>query len=819
MKKLLKILTMVAAVLTTAVVFTTCKQFLADPEDFLSYWSSEVVSTNCSIDAPSQTINGTLCIPSAADVTLTVNLHNPKNFTLVMPASATDAGKVIKFPGLPASQQPVYGTDYTLQQAGSTLNLMYKDTFLKKHEWSSRNIGPEITFIADDGREFSQKFSLNLEVNTPPPDIGGITIAKKKVGGNWYYALCFQVNGVTNTIGSSSVLLHQDIKAIHIQKEGGGSEKIIPITVNSSGFNMPSPLPEDLLSSVNTIFDTPPASGNSTIYIKTDTELTAADALPKKYKVWLTDEKGLSSPQKEAETLGCIPDLSAPATAWKNLKNAVEGAAPGGLITIRGEVKATNDSYNSGEIKVNKSLTIRGRSGAVLNAQLGMPLPPPDAPTSKFRIFNVSGNDTELTLENLTLKNGFLNSPYRLGGAMYVDEIKTLTLTNCTINACKAYTGGGIFLSGGVKAILTGCTITNCEATDSSGGAIAAAEYNNRHPVVYIKGSTIKDNTGHITGGAIDIFKGSLYINTDENGNPDFASTETTIENNKVIASGSDGNRGGGGICYWDTTNKTLTLKIHNTKIKNCTIEAADYMANKDARGAGIYINGGKTVLLTLVTLDDCKFTENSGKTLREKQGGGIYIRNSTLTLGADTHPCTITRCEAQNGGGIYCEDSTLTIQKTKFYSNAAIFDNPSGAGLYILAKTSEVNLTINTGTEFINNNVSLIGQANGGGIYLKGKSQKSVKTTMKGGKFTLNSAQNGGGIYIDRYAEFAMKGGVLQGNTVPTSSGGQGCAVYINTNGKFVWEGGTITGHTAGHVIKGPGTFTNNTNPPQTAN
>ena len=581
---------------------------------------------------------------------------------------------------------------------------------------------------------------------------------------------------------------------------------------------MPSTLPEGLLSSVNPVFDIPP-TGNWTVYIKTGTELAAADALPKKYKVWLTDQKGLSSPKKEAETLGCIPDLSDPTKAWKNLKTAVANAQSGGLITVTGEVKATNDDGNSGEMIVNKSITIRGRSGAVLNAQLGMSSPPPNAPTSQFRIFKVSGNNTELTLENLTLKNGFLNSTYSFGGAMYIDEIKTLTLTNCTINACKAYTGGGIFLSGGVKAILTGCTITNCETTGSSGGAIAAAEYNNRHPVVYIKGSTIKDNTGHITGGAIDIFKGSLYINTDENGNPDFASTETTIENNKVIASGSDGNRGGGGICYWDTTNKTLTLKIHNTKIKNCTIEAADYMANKDARGAGIYINGGKTVLLTLVTLDDCKFTENSGKTLRQKQGGGIYIRNSTLTLGADTHPCTITQGKAEEGGGIYCEDSTLTIQKTKFYSNAAIFDNPSGAGLYILAKTSEVNLTINTGTEFINNNVSLIGQANGGGIYLKGKSQKSVKTTMKGGKFTLNSAQNGGGIYIDRYAEFAMKGGVLQGNTVPIISSGQGCAVYINTNGKFVWEGGTITGHTAGHVIKGPGTFTNNTNPPQTAN
>ena len=818
MKKIVKILTPIAAALAAALFFAGCKQFVADPEEFLSYWAAEVISGAYSIDKPSQTnADGALCIPSATDVTVTVKLHNPKNFTLVMPASATDAGKVINFPGL--SPQPVYGTDYTLRQAGDTLKLVYKDTFLKKHEWSARNIGPEITFIADDGREFSQKFSLNLEANTPPPDIGNITIAKKQVGSNWYYALCFKVDGMNTTIGSPSVLLHKDIGAIHIQEEGS-SEKIIPLTVkdDGTGFNMPSTLPEGLLSSVNPVFDMPP-TGNWTVYIKTGTELAAADALPKKYKVWLTDQKGLSSPKKEAETLGCIPDLSDPTKAWKNLKTAVANAHSGGLITVTGEVKATNDDGNSDKMIVNKSITIRGRSGAVLNAQLGMSSPPLNAPTSQFRIFEVSGNNTELTLENLTLKNGFLNSTYSLGGAMYIDEIKTLTLTNCTINACKAYTGGGIFLSGGVKAILTGCTITNCEATGSSGGAIAAAELNNRHPVVYIKGSTIKDNTGHITGGAIDISKGSLYINTDENGNPDFASTETTIENNKVIASGSDGNRGGGGICYWDTTNKTLTLKIHNTKIKNCTIEAADTMADKDARGAGIYINGGKTVLLTLITLDDCKFTENSGKTLRQKQGGGIYIRNSTLTLGADTHPCTITQCKAEEGGGIYCEDSTLTIQKTKFDGNIAIFGNPSGAGLYILAKTSEVNLTINTGTEFINNNVSLIGQANGGGIYLKGNSQKSVKTTMKGGKFTLNSAQNGGGIYIDRYAEFAMKGGVLQGNTASTGNGGQGCAVYINTNGKFVWEGGTITGHTAGHVIEGPGTFTNNTNPPQTAN
>ena len=71
---------------------------------------------------PSYSTNaaGALCVPSIADdgtdtdVTVTVNLHNPKNFNLKTPSSSSDAGKVIRFPGL--SPQPEYSDtkDYTL---------------------------------------------------------------------------------------------------------------------------------------------------------------------------------------------------------------------------------------------------------------------------------------------------------------------------------------------------------------------------------------------------------------------------------------------------------------------------------------------------------------------------------------------------------------------------------------------------------------------------------------------------------------------------------------------------------------------------------
>ena len=799
MKKLLKILTTIAVVLTAALFFAGCKQFLEDPEEFLGYWSSEVVPIDFSINKPYQMSNdGALCIPSAHDVTLKIKLRNPKNFTIVTPASADDAGKVINFPGL--STQPVYGTDYTLDlTANDTLKLTYKQAFLQAHEWSNGGIGPEITFISTDGRKFSKKFSLNIEANTPPPEIGDIKIAQTQTGG--YYALCFdETEGMTPILNGKR--LHKDIKAIHIQKEGG-SEGTIPLTVkeDGSGFDIPSTLPEGLLSSVDTIFDTPPSSGSWTVYIKTNTELAASDALPKKYTVRLIDEKGLSSAPKEAKTLGCIPDLTGPGTAWKNLKQAVESAEAGGVITVMGNVIATNAPDNYGAIDVTKSLTIKSKNGAELDANqstLG---------SNAHRIFTVTGDKTELTLENLTLKNGKTDtSSYKYGGAISAVRIKTLTLKHCTIEDCTAYGGGGIFLNGGVEAVLERCTITECQTTGDGGGAIYAGDGSNGQPIVRIKGGEIKNNTGHISGGAIDIIRGSLYINTDEEGNPDNPSTKTKIESNTLEASGGEGNSGGGIYCSWGT-GKPGKLKIHNVKIWSCTVKAVD-SSNKSANGAGISVYGKGDVLLSSVKLHGCEFDESNGL-FGQKQGCGIYLRNG---VEASIKGCTITgtaSITANEGGGIYAEDSNLTIENTEIQNNLV---EKKGGGLYVLAAYAGVNLTIKGTTKFDSNNVNLTpGNSLGGGIYMKGNSAKSVTAVMTGGEFVSNGAHDGGGIYIDNNTSFTMIGGSLNNNTVPTGSGGEGCAVYINNNGAFIWEGGTITGHTPNHVIEGNGTFTNN--------
>ncbi|WP_427194891.1 right-handed parallel beta-helix repeat-containing protein [Treponema denticola] len=659
MKKLLKILTTIAAVLAAALFFAGCKQFLEDPEEFLGYWSSEVVPIDFSINKPYQMSNdGALCIPSADDVKLTIKLRNPRKFTLIMPTSVFDAGKVINFPGFPSDQQPRYNIHYTFKQTGDMLELTYKEAFLKAHEWSNGGIGPEITLISTDGRIFSRKFSLNIEANTPPPEIGDIKIAKTE----GFYALCFD-----ETVGMTPILngkrLHKDIKAIHIQKEGG-SEVTIPLTVkeDGSGFYIPSTLPEGLLSSVDTIFDTPPGPGSWTVYIKTYTELAADGALPQKYKVWLTDKKGLSSALKEAETLGSIPDISDNTKAWKNLKKAVEKASENGVIIVTGNVKATNDPGNSGAIRVKRKITIRkaGSTACELNAnKTGLS-------TNAHRIFIVE-NKGELTLENLTLTDGKAEGDsygIREGGGILVKKGGKAKLTNCSIKKCEVYGfGGGIYSEGELildKATIGGSAADGNKAKMGGGiylrGKNASGTMENNSIVSYNEASDIGDVS---KGGGICIAVGAH-----------FTMKEGTISYNK-----STENPGktayGGGVCV--VGNKPLPTDHASFTLQYGTIDH-----NTAAYGGGVATSDGG-----VFTMAGGNINDNEAKSC----GGGVSVHGAmTMTGGTISQNRCTTLDPTHGGGGIFLWLS-FGGQVTLNMSGGTIKNNTStslGAGVLV---------------------------------------------------------------------------------------------------------------------------------------
>ena len=286
-----------------SLLFTTCKQFTADIDDYLSYWSTVVSPAGYSIDKPTQTsADGSMCVPSADNLTVTVKLNNPKNVRLIMP----DKGNVIHFPGL--STQPVYGTDYTLEQKTSdTLTLEYKSTFLRAHEWSNGDIGPEITFIATDGRIFPSKFSLNLKVDTAPAALEYAEIGKTATAdsdGNHFYVLIFRVKDMDSTITDSSI--HKDIKKLIVTAGGVPSE--IPLSFNAGKTDFETGgdlLAESALHVLD--IDHPLPGGNWLLCLKTDVKVGEAE---KEYAVSIKDAQGLSSAVIRASTQkNKLPDV------------------------------------------------------------------------------------------------------------------------------------------------------------------------------------------------------------------------------------------------------------------------------------------------------------------------------------------------------------------------------------------------------------------------------------------------------------------------------------------------------------------------------
>lgn len=481
-------------VISFSLIFACCQPYAADIEEFLSYWSSEAAVTGFKIDSEHY-INdvGVACLPSDRDARVILTVRNPKKFKFVTPTTVLDAAAVIRFPGL--SSPPSPGTDYTLMQSTpDTLVLTYKSAFLKKYEWGTADIGPVITLKSGDGRPrpFSQTFSTNIMVNTLPPKITKITIAKT-TDPTPCYVVCCEIDG-TNILDpvNSGDKLHGDIVALRVTKDGE-TEKTIPIRVNGTGFDITHSGGE-LLSRTNVteLFSdssyTVP-SGQWVVYLKTNIQpYDPAAALPHTYRIRLADTKNLMSGAKETRTLGYSVDTSGSSEAWKKVRKAVTDVAAGGVITLSGTINATNAPGNHGHIEISKNLTIQGAPGnspAVLDAHhLGLLSSTKIA--DSHRIFTVKGA-VDVTLQNLTLKRGkdavAANIVGSGGGGIWASANANLTLINVTVEDCISKApGGGIRYdhgTGNKRLTMINCTIENNTVqddggiADSSGGGIS----------------------------------------------------------------------------------------------------------------------------------------------------------------------------------------------------------------------------------------------------------------------------------------------------------------------------------------------------------
>nr|WP_315442879.1 hypothetical protein [uncultured Treponema sp.] len=635
-------------VISFSLIFACCQPYAADIEEFLSYWSSEAAVTGFKINTKYYRNDvGVACLPSDRNATVILTVRNPKKFKFVTPTTVLDAAAVIRFPGL--SSPPSPGTDYTLtQSAPDTLELTYKSSFLKKYEWGTADIGPVITLKSDDGRPFTQTFITNIMVNTLPPKITKITIAKTK-GSPVYYVVCCEIGG-TNILDpvNSGGKLHGDIVALRVTKDDGVEESI-RIGVNTTGFDI-THSDGKLLSRANvdplfsdSSYALPSPGSRWVVYLKTDIQpYNPAAALPHTYRIRLADRKNLMSGAKETRTLGYSVDTSGSSEAWKKVRDAVADVADGGVITLRGTIiNATNAPGNRGHIEISKNLTIQGAPGnspVVLDAHhLGLASATNVA--DSHRIFTVKGA-VEVTLKDLTLKRGkdavAANKVGSGGGGIWASANANLTLINVTVEDCisKAH-GGGIRYdhgTGNKRLTMINCRIENNtvqddgDIADSSGGGISLpwCPY-----TAVIDGCTIAGNKIDMSAktGAASLLeaKGCGLACSATTGSITIIKGHTVIENNQCAphASKSCDCKGmgifcGGGLLTIGETGK------NNDESPEILNHGNSIPARVDVAGTALYINGGS------VSWQSGRIHNNGddpNNSIKQDAGGTLYNR------------------------------------------------------------------------------------------------------------------------------------------------------------------------------------------------
>jgi len=350
------------------------------------------------------------------------------------------------------------------------------------------------------------------------------------------------------------------------------------------------------------------------------------------------------------------------------------------------------------------------------------------------------------------------------GGGVYADGAAVDLLIAFFYNNQATQHGGGLYLTG--DATLDGTavriggegSILGNDANSGSGGGIYAIT-----STVNLTGTQIYGNFAQIKGGGIYADNSVTNLYTVTVGGPN---------ENKHNTLGFSGHYGAG-ICLTNSSAATLNGSVISSNVFSTT---------GLARGGGIYIEGGSTVLLE----NDSRVENHSPGSAYDHYGAGIYANNATVTLNDSR---VISNTTHWQGGGILAiNGSTINLE-----NNASVKDNfaTAGEGGGIYADGSIVNINIG----FIYDNKA---DQDGGGLYLTNGSILDGSGVRIGGEGAIlgNDALNGSGGGI-----FAISSTIdLDGSQVYANlAGGSGGGIYADNSVvdlRSVQVGGLVDNH-----------------------
>jgi hypothetical protein len=281
-------------------------------------------------------------------------------------------------------------------------------------------------------------------------------------------------------------------------------------------------------------------------------------------------------------------------SASGSLRAQIAAAAPGDTIDFAPGLSGQTITLTSGELYVDKNLTISGPAAGVTVSG-----------NNFSRVFNIGV--FAVNISNLTVLGGY---PSGYGGGIY--NAGTVTLTNSTVSGNSSVYGGGIFNEGVFN--LTNSTVSGNTVTSPTNGG--GGIYNYIGATLTLTNSTVSGNTAPNGGGILN--EGTFNLNNSTVGYGNTATSSgggiwnlATLNLTNSTVSGNSAPDVGGGILNSGGGTATLT---------NSTVSGN----SAPDGGGGIYNYSFSTLTLTNSTVSG----NSSGG-----NGGGIYNSLSTLTL------------------------------------------------------------------------------------------------------------------------------------------------------------------------------------------
>ena len=430
-----------------------------------------------------------------------------------------------------------------------------------------------------------------------------------------------------------------------------------------------------------------------------------------------------------------------------------------------------------------------------------------------------NSNNSKLTITNTDIIGNETKNNGKNGGGVFTNA-QTVTITGSVISDNKSTSNGGGVYVVAPSTLNRTLTISDSDIsrnnTSNNGAGVWYDVGDNKDSTrdamsLYIKGSTINNNTSNANGGGVYSVAKTISIEDYiyEEGKAPTVMPEVgsyiTDDHGSIIGRHTEINRNsaknnGGGI-YHSRNVAGSILAITDASINGNTAtnytgggvyasvrtlavtnsEISDNTTGTNGGGVFFDINNDGARNVMKLSIEGCTLDSNTSG----YQGGGIYTLAKEVEIRAfengseDNIPTTISNCLAANsGGGIYhsrdIEESILTITesviKNCISNNSSSNDDAGGGGIFANVRTVNITDSEISGNRAVHNGGGILSSSNannryltidhcdvmnntsgnkGGGVYSRSAVVLRNGTTITGNHLTNNTVYNAAGVYL----------------------------------------------------------------------